>query len=140
MSQVNQLGVLTIILRSVGFKTSLFEKVIADTHFIVDARGIEDPSHHGMGTGDNKDVQDWVYLHNQPAIEAMYGMVEAAINCVTSRRSDKKDMWKDPFNITFVCAHGIHRSRASKHIVAHWLKNEFTKVSNLPVSIKVVVE
>jgi RNase adaptor protein for sRNA GlmZ degradation len=137
---VSKSTTLTVVLRSVGFKTAAFEKVMKDTHFIVDCRGVLDPSHKGMGSGDNVDVQDYVFMHNQPAVQSIYGMVESALNCITSRRSDKEDMWKDPFNITFVCAHGIHRSRATKHIVARWLKKDFAPNSDLPVMIKVEVE
>lgn len=92
----------------------------------LDCRGIMDPSWqkgHG-GSGDNPSVQEKVKASSPMTIMALRNVIEEAVSGqrIPLRRSEDKDPYEKPFVVAFMCAHGIHRSRAAKHIVGDLLK------------------
>lgn len=113
---------LPIILRSIGLKAN--GGVLPAAHFYLDARHIIDPSKEFAASGDDLKVQEYVMAHDSGAIAASLSSLRTAISCIPSRRRNRSaaDIWKDPFEVLCVCAHGVHRSRALKHIMARKLK------------------
>lgn len=130
---------LIIKLRSVGFKTGAWEKAVEKAHFILDARCVKDPSAKGFPSGDSIETQNYVSQQNPDAIMGLKDILTGAINAIPTRRRDKEHPYEDPFVVLCVCAHGIHRSRAVKHIMAKWLFMGTTGI-DLPVQYAVEVE
>lgn len=108
---------LPLIFTSIGVK-GLDKMPKADLY--LDCRGIANPSHGGPnGTGDDIDVQLWVATHSN--IKPYCEMVEMALSRMTARRGAGKEFEK-PFKILAMCAHGVHRSKSMKHLLARWAK------------------
>jgi hypothetical protein len=87
--------------------------------FLVDCRSVANPFHVpalGALTGDDLKIQLWVRDHSN--VKAIMATVEEAISRIPVRRNNQPDPYKEPFEICCFCAHGIHRSRAMKHIIA----------------------
>lgn len=117
-----------IVFKSHGVKKSPPEYA----HFYVDARCVRDPSSvAGLGgnSGDSPNVQEWIAKAAPEAVAAAIEQVKQAIRMIPFRRMGKKDVWEDPFEVCFLCAHGIHRSRSLKWIVANALLAEGYNVS-----------
>lgn len=108
---------LSIVFHSFGVKSGQeFPK--ADLY--LDCRGVAEPSGAGLsGTGDNPDVQDWVNLNSN--LSPYFDMVIGGISRLSTRRGVGKE-YEKPFTVVTMCAHGIHRSRAVKHILAKTLR------------------
>jgi RNase adaptor protein for sRNA GlmZ degradation len=95
---------------------------------IIDCRIIPDPSHVG-GTGDDSKIQEWVRIRCLEKLSLIFQVVEAGIRMLDARRGGNEEkMYGQPFTILFFCAHGIHRSRSTKHIISDWLEDEGWKV------------
>lgn len=112
---------LPIIVSSHGVKTG----PMPAAHYYVDARSVWCPvgNHKGMtyvGTGDDQPIQDAV--EEKSDIESILKLVDEAIGRTPARRNYKPDWYKHPFHICVLCAWGVHRSRAVKHIIADYLK------------------
>lgn len=85
--------------------------------YYIDCRSIANPFHDaevGYGTGDDIVVQEWVKQHTNMA--TYYDLMEEALTRLPIRRGPNFD--KKPFEVCCLCAHGIHRSRAMKNILA----------------------
>lgn len=93
----------------------------------LDVRGVANPSASGGpgGNGDNPVVQAWVSKNSD--IAPYTELIEQALSRMTSRRGAGKE-YEKPFKIVTMCAHGVHRSRAMKHILAYWAKKQGYKV------------
>lgn len=121
MPKLTDLGLvktsLPLVFGSIGVK-GLEKMPKADLY--LDCRGIANPSHGGpSGTGDEVDVQYWVATHSN--IKPYCEMVEMALSRMTARRGAGKEFEK-PFKILCMCAHGVHRSKSMKHLLARWAK------------------
>lgn len=92
----------------------------------LDCRGVVDPSHTIGGTGDDPKVQ--TYIKTFSSIFPYFDTLRCHLDCLTSRRGSGHEYDK-PFVVCCMCAHGIHRSRAMKHILADMFKGQgYTKV------------
>lgn len=110
---------LTIQIQSFGIKSGQPFPLGIDLY--LDCRGVIDPSQNGIaGNGDNLEVQAFV-KHNS-ATFAYFDLTLQGIYRLTTRRGEGKEFDK-PFQVLTMCAHGIHRSRAMKHILAEWLRD-----------------
>lgn len=109
---------LPLVFFSFGVKSEKKEFPKADLY--LDCRGVANPSHGGpAGNGDDIDVQLWVAVHS--TLNAYCEMIQMALSRMTARRGEGKE-YEKPFRIGCCCAHGVHRSRAVKHILARWAK------------------
>lgn len=114
---------LEIVLRSFGVKSGK-DFPSADTY--IDCRGIPDPSHYTSGNGDDPAVQQWV--KEKIDLGLYYELVMQHFSMLTLRKGQGNEFDK-PFIILCMCAHGIHRSRALKNLLAASLKgNGYQKV------------
>lgn len=96
------------------------DKEFPKADLFLDCRGVANPSHGGPpGSGDDLDVQMWVAEHSnlRPYVE----MVKMALSRMTARRGVGNEFEK-PFRIACMCAHGVHRSRSMKHLLARWAR------------------
>lgn len=75
----------------------------------------------GHKDGSNHDVQKWMKEHAPLWIESFYDTIIESIAQIPTRRKGKEDPWADPYRVCFMCAWGIHRSMAMKHIIAEYL-------------------
>ena len=90
--------------------------------FYLDCRGAADAFQAGItGTGDDLPVQEWIRKHSQPARYLL--SLEEAFSRLTTRRGVGKEFAR-PFYVLCLCARGIHRSRAVKHILIHALRQD----------------
>lgn len=86
----------------------------------LDCRGVANPAYSGLsGCGDDLVVQAWVDSFTD--LGPFLDMIEEAISRLEVRRGKGKISEK-PFVIACFCAHGIHRSKAMKHILADRIK------------------
>lgn len=109
---------LPIILMSFGIKSGL-DFPIVDLY--LDCRGCADPSREMSGTGDDPNVQAWVEAHSFTG--TYRELIKDALLRLTTRRGAGKE-FDNPFVILTMCAHGIHRSRAMKHILGRCLRDD----------------
>lgn len=72
----------------------------------------------GIDTGEDKKVQRWIEKESPQSFASFMMQVEAAMERIPSRRRGEKDPYAKPFVVCCLCAWGIHRSRATKHILA----------------------
>lgn len=72
----------------------------------------------GSFTGENPIVQQWVLEHGQLFISSFSQLITDGIAQIPTRRKGKDDPFAAPYVICTMCAHGIHRSRAMKHLLA----------------------
>lgn len=102
--------------RSTGFKSGALPK--AD--LVIDCRGIPNPYHAfgGAMRGTDPKVQAWIRHWGGIAIDGMSDLIYSALYHVYPRRKDMTDPHSRPFVVLFVCAYGVHRSVACKHILA----------------------
>lgn len=89
----------------------------------------------GIDTGDDKAVQNWVLGRSPKSFTAFQLQIEEAIKRIPSRREEEKDPFAKPFIVCFLCAYGVHRSRAAKHIMARVFAEE--SYSNLVRKVEV---
>lgn len=127
-------------LLSSGKSSVLSGKVNAD-HYI-DCRVVRNPfrdPHLGGKTGDDPEVQAWMAKENSEFLRSAVKMIELGIKTAPSRNSFRElsndstllipDSQVDktvtkPFTVCFFCLAGVHRSRASKNVVANMLKQK----------------
>lgn len=120
-----------LILRSAGIKTPAFPALWApkEADLLIDCRVVKDPSHYVPGGGTSLEVQEWLLQNSSGALFQIYYLVGEGIEMIPERRKEKEDPYKDPFKILFFCAHGLHRSPATKHIIGRWLREDGYEVS-----------
>lgn len=96
--------------------------------YYIDCRAVKNPFHepslNGL-SGDDSRVQQYVKDHSN--IGAMADLLEEAISRVPSRRRGEKDQDR-PFEVLCFCAHGVHRSRSVKHLLAKWLTDKLYEI------------
>lgn len=122
---------LVLVLISHGLKTGKVEDTKGDTiayqvpkaDLYLDCRGIRehDLPDHAKGGGSMK-FQDAVLNNNAPTITSFQRIIEDSIPQIKTRRNGEKNPYDRPYVICTMCAHGIHRSVASKHLLAERLK------------------
>lgn len=96
--------------------------LIPKADLYLDCRGVANPAHGGPGgSGDDIEVQNWVGKHSAQDLIAFGDQIYANIQRLTTRKGAGKEYDK-PFRIMCMCAHGIHRSRSVKHILARQFK------------------
>lgn len=88
----------------------------------LDCRGIENPMRHGYANGVMLGAQSIVITENYSQLNAFQRIIKDHIHQLPNRRG--KDWDQKPFVICCMCAHGIHRSVAVKHILASELVAE----------------
>lgn len=121
MNATTQKNVLKLVFQSYGLKTA---KPIPKADLYFDCRCVVDGSSvpNVGGTGDSKAMQDYVKAMSPMSINGFVGQLREGIARIPSRRSDREDPFADPFVVLCMCAHGIHRSRSVKNILAERFK------------------
>jgi RNase adaptor protein for sRNA GlmZ degradation len=113
-----------IILISAGLKPN---RTLPKADLYLDCRSIANPFHAdpkiSSMSGDAEVVQEWVEQRSEESIRAFLAQVNESILRLPIRRQGK-DPFSEPFVICPFCAHGIHRSKAMKHILKRRLKME----------------
>ncbi len=126
---------------SSGKSSVLSGKINAD-HYI-DCRVVSNPfrdPHLGGKTGDDPEVQTWMAKENSEFLRSAVKMIELGVKTAPTRNSFKGfntlpiegaipigvDSLEAPkaFTVCFFCLAGVHRSRASKNVVANMLKQK----------------
>lgn len=110
---------------SAGVKNGLGNLPLADLY--LDCRSMVNPYHEaGLGglTGDDPRVIAFVEEQNTPVINAFLALIWETLERIPSRRRSRPDPFLAPIRVCCVCAHGIHRSRAMKHILARRIQKE----------------
>lgn len=101
-----------------------------DADLFIDCRGMINPFRDpviGHKTGDDIEVQQWIWRNNKPYVEACIAMIQTALQSAQSRNSFKANPGK-PLTVCFFCMAGVHRSRGMKNVVGGWLKNSDEEV------------
>jgi hypothetical protein len=90
----------------------------------LDCRVIPNPTFiSGIGaTGDDPRMQEWVEENAQAYVKSFSQLIIDGLQQVPSRRKGKDNPWEAPYIICTMCAHGIHRSRSMKHILARKMR------------------
>ena len=117
-------------------------KELPKADLYLDCRGVANPFHQASLaslTGDSKAVQNWVMMESPDTIVAFKHQIEEGLTRIPIRRRDEADPYSRPFTICCMCAHGIHRSRAVKHILASYYKGQTTAPLGIPVLFAVEV-
>ena len=117
---------LKLILYSYGLKSNAgdaskgFRSIpIADLY--LDCRGVVEKGVPG-GSGTSPLFQEGVEKGSPTTITSFHRIIEDSLDKIATRRADREDPYEDPYVIVFLCAWGIHRSVASKFILAKRLK------------------
>ncbi len=113
-----------LILRSHGLKriecTEPDYRIIPKADFYIDCRGIQEKGISGS-SGDDVKFQAGVLGHSPHSIEAALTLILDSLNHVETRRQGENPTAR-PYVVCFMCAWGVHRSVAVKHIAARKLK------------------
>lgn len=89
----------------------------------IDCRGIREhdlPDHDRGGTATT--FQAAVEAESAETIHAILRLIAFSLPQIRSRRIEDKNPYNRPYVVCFMCAHGVHRSVATKHIIARKLK------------------
>lgn len=88
----------------------------------LDCRGVPNPvfNHSLSGSGDDPDIQKWVVDELGSGLGFYTGIINQGVAKLPLRRNGEHDPYERPFKVCTMCAHGIHRSRAMKHILAQY--------------------
>lgn len=116
------------LLISHGLKTASDEHTysLPKADLYLDCRGVTDGSRViglvGGPTGNNLNMQKLVQELSPATITSFHRIIEDSLDKIPLRRNTKLDPYSDPYVVCFLCAHGIHRSVSSKHLIAALLK------------------
>jgi RNase adaptor protein for sRNA GlmZ degradation len=72
----------------------------------------------GEFTREDTKVMEWVKEHGAPYLDSFYQLIIDGLQQIPSRRLGKADPFERPYTVCTMCAHGIHRSRAMKYLLA----------------------
>ena len=118
---------LKLVLLSYGLKSNKgdakegFRSIpVADLY--LDCRGVKEaglPSHAGGGA--SQTFREAVAEASPEMLISLQRVIEFSLGQIPSRRAEDLDPFKEPYRICFLCAHGIHRSVASKILVGERL-------------------
>jgi RNase adaptor protein for sRNA GlmZ degradation len=87
----------------------------------LDCRVIPNPylvTELGEFTREDTKVMEWVKEHGAPYLDSFYQLIIDGLQQIPSRRLGKADPFERPYTVCTMCAHGIHRSRAMKYLLA----------------------
>lgn len=107
-----------IIITSGGVKSLNYTLPKADIY--IDCRGVANPCYGMSGSGDDPKVQEWV--EKNTTVHPYVEIILETLTRIPMRRRGQEEPFKEPVRIMCFCAHGIHRSRAMKHILSNRLK------------------
>ena len=110
---------LKVVFSSFGVKNN---QPLPPAECYIDCRGVPDPSKVvGLPalTGDSPELQE--YVENNIDLGPYISMLHQHFARLGTRKGIGHEYDK-PFRIVTMCAHGIHRSRAMKHILAKHLR------------------
>lgn len=105
---------------STGVKSGPLPK--ADLY--LDCRVIRNPFHVPElkgASGDDAKVQKWVMEANPEIYKRFVETVDDLIDTLPARRQGEQP-FERPVVVCFMCAHGVHRSRAMKNLVGYALQ------------------
>lgn len=114
-----------LILINDGWKSISAQHPLPKADLYLDCRPLPNPFHDKMVgglSGDSPATQDWMLQRAQPFLKSFYQQVVDGLIRIPSRRQGDGDPFSKPYTICLLCAHGIHRSRAMKHILGAKLK------------------
>lgn len=87
----------------------------------IDCRGVREPHGAGIpGTGDDVNVQKWI--NSETDFTKYFDYVMDHLLAMGDRRGETWCQHKQTIHIVCTCAYGIHRSRATKHILSNCFK------------------
>lgn len=115
-----------LVLRSYGVKTNAGKATrggytsVPVSDLFIDCRCIKERGISGAGR--SVAFQAAVVQTSSSQLDLIYKLILEAIKKIPERRVEKKDPFGEPFDITFCCAWGMHRSVATKYIMAKQLK------------------
>ena len=117
---------LKLVLRWFGMKSRAktadgFRLIPGDADLLIDCRGIAEKGLTGS-TGLDSSFQEGVKQQSAKSLDAILTYIVDGLRHVTARRSHLKDPFSEPYEIYFMCAHGVHRSVASANIIYERLK------------------
>ena len=98
---------------------------VADLY--IDCRGVFDGT-GGFASGKLTTFQSKVIEESSMSILSFQRVIEDSLKQIPRRRNDQADPYAKPYVICFMCAHGIHRSVASKILVGERLVKAGYKV------------
>lgn len=98
-----------------GFRT------LPKADFYLDCRGIAEHGIKGT-TGKAPEFQKGVREQSPSSLVAFEELIISSLKHIETRRAGSSDPYANPYVIVFLCAHGVHRSVASCHILAARLK------------------
>lgn len=113
-----------LIFYSTGIKKN---KPLAKLGLLVDCRIVIERHEEGE-TGKQKLFRDFVEKTNLVQLNVIEMFIKAGIDALPARRDFKKDWAEKPLEVLFFCAHGIHRSVATKHLMAKRFEENGYKV------------
>lgn len=117
---------LELVFQSYGLKTG---KPLPKADLYFDCRAVGEHGGFTSGlTGKDQSFQDMVETSSASAISAMESILYEAIPLIPARRSQSTNPYAEPFVVLCMCAHGIHRSVATKHILAKYMIENGWKV------------
>lgn len=119
-----------VILFSTGLKSAAS---LPKADLYLDCRSMANPFHEpklAAMSGDAEIVQDWMREKSGETILAYLQQIKDTLITLPLRRANSSSgkTPDDPLTVCCFCAHGIHRSRATKHILARELKQLGGKV------------
>lgn len=114
----------SIVIFSTGLKSATS---LPKADLYLDCRPMANPFHEpklAAMSGDAEIVQDWVRERSGDLILAFLQQINDTLKTLPLRRANSSSgkTMADPLLVCCFCAHGIHRSRATKHILAREIK------------------
>lgn len=108
-----------LIFKSFGLKGIKFQgdPVLPPADFYVDCRGLPDGL-QAFASGSSPMLQKLMEQQGILTLDAMYALIEDGLQRIPTRRSETPTPYEKPYVVAFFCAHGIHRSRGAKEILA----------------------
>lgn len=114
-----------LVLINDGWKSINTTHPLPKADLYLDCRPLPNPFHDAATrpfSGDDSKVQDWMLERAQPFLKSFYQQIVDGLERIPDRRAQDEHPFEKPYTVCLLCAHGIHRSRAMKHILGAKLK------------------
>lgn len=123
--EVGLMGKVNLVLINDGWKSISESHPLPKADLYLDCRPLPNPFHDAavrIYTGDAPKTQAWMLERAQPFLKSFYQQVVDGLEMIPGRRAQDDKPFGKPYTVCLLCAHGIHRSRAMKHILGAKLK------------------
>lgn len=114
-----------LVLINDGWKNLSEQHPLPKADLYLDCRPLPNPfyaSEVRAFSGDDPKTQDWLLERAQPFVKSFYQQIVDGLERIPARRMGNELPFDKPYTVCLMCAHGIHRSRAMKHILGAKLK------------------